>query len=187
MRKNLGVKTLLYPQPVIMIASYDENDNPDCMNAAWGAISDYNKISICVSKDHKTTSNILLKKAFTVSPGIKKFVKECDYLGIVSGNNVKNKLEVCNFHTRKSELVNAPLIEEFPLTLECKLISYNEEAEMLVGEILNVTADESILTDGKVDISKLEPISYDPDNFTYLLVNDEVGKAFKDGKELIKK
>ena len=102
MRKNLGVKTLLYPQPLIMIASYDENDNPDCMNAAWGAISDTNKISIAVSKEHKTTSNILLKKAFTVSPGIKKYVKECDYLGIVSGNNVKNKLEVCNFHTKKN-------------------------------------------------------------------------------------
>ena len=186
MRKDLGVKSYIYPQPVLMIATYDENKNPDCMNAAWGAMSDNNKVTIALSNDHKTTKNILLTKAFTVSPATLKYVKECDYLGIVSGNKVKNKLEACNFHATPSRFVNAPLIDELPLSLECKMLSYDENTEILVGEILNVSVEESILTDGKIDPDKLEAISYDPANFAYLLVKGKVGNAFKDGKDLLK-
>ncbi len=186
MRKDFGVKTFIYPQPVLMIATYDENKNPDCMNAAWGGISDSNKISIALSAFHKTTKNILLNKAFTVSPAIKKYVKECDYLGITSGNTVKDKLKVCNFHTVDSKFVNAPLIEELPLTLECQLLNYDENTEILTGEILNVSVDESILTKGKIDPNKLEAIAFDPANASYLLVKDKVGNAFQDGKDLLK-
>lgn len=186
MRKDLGVKTFIYPQPVLMIATYDENKNPDCMNAAWGGISDSNKISIALSAFHKTTKNILLNKAFTVSPATKKYVKECDYLGIASGNTVKDKLNVCNFHTVDSKIVNAPLIEELPLTLECQLLNYDENTEILTGEILNVSVDESILTKGKIDPNKLEAIAFDPANASYLLVKGKVGNAFQDGKDLLK-
>lgn len=186
MRKDLGVKTYLYPQPVLMIASYDKEGNPDCMNAAWGAISDMNKVSIALSAFHKTTKNILLTKAFTVSPATLKYAKECDYLGIASGNDVTNKLKICGLHVIKSNKVNAPLIEEFPLTLECKLLSYDKESEIMVGEIVNVTVDESILTNGKIDPDKLEAISFDPANASYLLVKGKVGNAFKDGKSFIK-
>lgn len=186
MRKDFGVKTYLYPQPVLMIATFDENKNPDCMNAAWGAISDFNKVSIALTAEHKTVKNILKTKAFTVSPATKKFVKECDYLGIASGNTVLNKLEVANFHIMESKFVNAPLIDELPLTLECKLINYDEKSEILVGEIINVSVDESILTDNKIDPNKLEAISFDPANASYLLVKGKVGNAFKDGKDLLK-
>ena len=186
MRKDFGTKTWIYPQPVLMIASYDEKGRADCMNAAWGAISDTNKISIALSAFHKTVKNILVKRAFTVSPAVKKYVKECDYLGIASANDVNNKLEVCGLHERKSEHVDAPLIEEFPLTLECKLLSYDEKSEIMVGEIVNVSADETILTDGKIDPNKLEAISFDPANSAYLLVKGKVGNAFKDGKEFLK-
>ena len=186
MRKNFGAKTWIFPQPVLMIATYDEKGVPDCMNAAWGGITDYNKISIALASDHKTTKNILLKKAFTVSSATRKYVKECDYLGIVSGNDVSNKLELCNFHTKKSEFVDAPIIEELPLTLECKLISIDPETEIVTGEIVNVSVEESILTEGKIDPEKLEAISYDSVNFAYLLVKEKVGNAFKDGKALKK-
>ena len=155
MRKDFGVKTYIYPQPVLIIASYDENNNPDAMNAAWGGISEENEISICISSDHKTTKNILLNKAFTVK---------------------------ANMHTTKSKFINAPLIDELPLTLECELISYNEESCILRGKIVNVSIDESILNEkNKIDINKFEPISFDPMNNKYLLVKDIVGDAFKDG------
>ena len=182
MRKDFGVKTYIYPQPVLIIASYDENNNPDAMNAAWGGISEENEISICISSDHKTTKNILLNKAFTVSSATKKYVAECDYFGIVSGNKENNTITKANMHTTKSKFINAPLIDELPLTLECELISYNEESCILRGKIVNVSIDESILNEkNKIDINKFEPISFDPMNNKYLLVKDIVGDAFKDG------
>lgn len=181
MRKNIGVHTFLYPQPVLMIATFDKDGNPDCMNAAWGGISDTNKITIAISASHKTTKNILKTKAFTISPATKKYVKECDYLGIASGNDIKDKLKACGLHATKSELVNAPIIEEFPLTLICKLVSYDTTNEILVGEIIDISVDEAILTNNKIDVDKLEPISFDPVNNAYLLVKEKVGNAFKDG------
>lgn len=186
MRKNFGVKTYLYPQPVLMIGTYDENNVPDCMNAAWGGISEEDQISICLSKEHKTVKNILINKAFTVSCATKKTVKECDYLGIVSGNVIKNKIEKVNFHSFKSEFVNAPIFKELPLTIECEFISYDENTSIMKGRIINVSADESILCDNKIDVNKLEAISFDPANAKYLLVKEEVGNAFRDGKEFLK-
>lgn len=181
MRKNFGAKPILYPQPVFIIGSYDENDTPNAMNAAWGGISESNEISICLSAEHKTVKNILKRKAFTVSMATADTVVPCDFVGLVSGNDMDNKLEKAGFHTFRSKLVDAPVIEELPMTVECKLISYSPETCRMVGEIVNVCAEESILTDGKIDPVKLRPITFDGMNHAYYVLGEKVGNAFKDG------
>lgn len=184
MRKNFGAKPLLYPQPVFIIGSYDENGVADAMNAAWGGISEANEISMCLSAGHKTVKNILKRGAFTVSMATADTVVPCDYVGMVSGNDVPDKLEKAGFHTVKSEFVDAPLIEELPLTVECRLISYDPETCRMVGEIVNVCAQESILTDGNIDPMKLRPITFDGANNTYHVLGEKVGNAFSDGAAL---
>ncbi len=181
MRKNFGVKPMVYPMPVFIIGTYDENGVPNAMNAAWGGITEEDEITICVSADHKTTENFTRTGAFTVSMATADFVKECDYVGIVSGNKVKDKLERCGLHTVKSELVDAPIITELPMALECRVKSYDADSCRLVGEIVNVSCDEEYLTDGKIDPAKLRPITYDSANHTYRVIGDIVGKAFSDG------
>ncbi len=185
MRKNFGAKPFLYPQPVFIIAAYDEQGIPNAMNAAWGGISEEAEISVCISPDHKTTKNILARGAFTVSMADAAHVVECDYLGIVSGNKVSDKLTHIGFHTTPSEFVDAPLIDELSMAVECKLISYDEHTCRLVGEIVNVSADEGILNEkGKVDPAKLRPITFDPMNNEYLVLGEKVGHAFSDGLKL---
>lgn len=185
MRKNFGPKPLLYPQPVLILASYSQDGTPDAMNAAWGGISDANRISICISAGHKTTENILARKAFTVSMADAGHVAECDYLGIVSANDEPNKLAKAGLHTTKSTLVDAPLIDELPMALECRLVSYDPESGCLIGEILNVCADEKILDEkGNIDPAKLRPITFDPMNSAYLVLGERVGSAFQDGAKL---
>lgn len=184
MRKNFGSKPMIYPMPVLIIGTFDENGIPDAMNAAWGGISEEKEISICVSESHKTTENILSSGCFTVSiPTVEQTVA-ADYVGIASGNDVTDKIEKAGWTYIKSDLINAPVFNELPFTLECKLISYDEETCRLVGEILNVSADESILTDGKIDLCKFRPITFDPANHAYVALGETVGKAFSDGKKL---
>lgn len=185
MRKNFGAKPLTYPQPVLIIATYDENGTPDAMNAAWGGISETKEISICLGSNHKTTKNLLKTKAFTVSMGDADHVAECDYVGIVSGNKEPDKFARSGFTVTKSELVNAPIINELAVCVECKLISYDEETERLTGEIVNVSVDESALTEGKVDVEKVRPISFDPFNNAYHVLGEKVGEAWKSGKGLM--
>ena len=185
MRKNFGAKAYLYPMPVLIIGSYDENGTPDAMNAAWGGISEETEISICISAEHKTTKNIIARGAFTVSIADAKNVVACDYVGIVSGNKEPDKIKKTGWHTTKSEFVDAPLFDELPMALECKLISYDEETCRLVGEIINICADERILDeDGKIDLNKFTPITYDPVHHTYRKLGDMVGKAFSDGRKI---
>ena len=184
MRKNFGAKPVCYPQPVFILAAYDEKGVPNAMNAAWCCISEEKEISFCVSAGHKTTHDILVRKAFTVSMADAAHVVECDYVGVVSGNDVSDKLAKCGFHTTKSEFVDAPLIDELAMALECRLISYDPETCRLVGEIVNVCADESVLTDGKIDPAKLRPITFDPVNNAYLVLGEKVGNAFQDGLKL---
>ena len=185
MRKNFGAKPYTYPQPVLIIASYDENGTPDAMNAAWGGISDDTQISMCLSAGHKTVKNILKRKAFTVSMADAANVAACDYVGIVSANDVPDKLEKAGFHTTRSEFVDAPLIDELPMALECRLVSYDEESCRMVGEIVNVSAEESVLDEnGKIDPEKLQPITFDPVNNAYLKLGEKVGNAFRDGLAL---
>lgn len=184
MRKNLGAKSVLYPMPVIVIGSYDEKKSPDAMVAAWGGVSDTNELHLCVSYEHKSAKNIIKNKEFTVSPAIKKYEKECDYLGMISANSNPNKIKDVNFHTLKAKKVNAPLFKELPFTLECKLIKYDKKTGHLYASIVNVSIDDSILTNGKVDLKKFEPLVFDGMNNTYNIVGKEVGKAFKDYKKL---
>ena len=185
MRKNFGAKPLVYPQPVFIVAAYGEEDIPCAMNAAWGGISEEREISICVSAEHKTTENILARKAFTVSMATAKYMAACDYVGVVSGNKEPEKFAKAGFHAIKSEFVDAPLIRELPMALECKVISYDTETCRLVGEIVNVCADEAVLgEDGKVDVKKLQPITYDSIHHQYLVLGEPVGQAFQVGLAL---
>lgn len=181
MRKNFGPKTWMYPQPVLILATYNEDGTPNAMNAAWGCMSDVNQIAIYVDKRHKTAENILNRKAYTVSMAVASQMVPCDYVGVVSGNNQPDKFSHTGWTTTKSEHVDAPVINELPMTLECKLLSYDEESELMLGEIVNVSADESILTEGVIDPAKLQPIAYDSCNHAYVVLGSKVGNAFKDG------
>ena len=180
-RINFGSKPLMYPQPVLIIATYDENGVPNAMNAAWGITTDYKEITISLG-EHKTTDNLAVRKAFTVSMATEDQVIPCDYVGIESGRKVPDKFAKAGFHATKSEFVDAPLIDELPMALECRVKSLNDG--ILVGEIVNVSADESVLTDGKVDPKKLKPITFDPINNTYIGLGEVVGEAFKDGNKI---
>ena len=184
MRKNFGAKPICYPQPVFILGAYDGSGVPNAMNAAWGGISDDKEISFCISAGHKTTHDILARKAFTVSMADAAHVVECDYVGVVSGNDVPDKLDRCGFQTTRSEFVDAPLIDELAMALECRLVSYDPETCRMVGEIVNVCADESVLTDGKIDPAKLRPFTFDPMNNAYLVLGEKVGNAFQDGLKL---
>ena len=186
MRKNFGSKTWLYPMPVLIIGTYDENGNPDAMNAAWGGIYSDNMIGICVSENHKTTQNITITKAFTVSVGTTNQITACDYVGLVSGKKVTNKFEKAGFHAIRSTFVNAPIIQELPMALECEFVSYDKESNFMVGKIVNVSAEEDILnSEGKIDPAKLQPILFDPCNHHYLTVGEKAGNAFSEGKKLL--
>lgn len=181
MRKNLGKKMMVTPQPVLMIGTYDENGVADVMNAAWGGQYDYSQIVISLS-EHKTTDNLRLKKEFTVSFATKDTTKISDYFGVVSGRE-QDKIAKSGVHIRKADFVDAPIIEEYPLTVECKVVSF--EDGILIGEVVNTSADERILNeDGKVDLTKLQPIVFDAFLNKYRAVGDIVGNAFKDGLEL---
>ena len=170
--------------PVLIVAAYDEQGVPNAMNAAWGGIFTDEHIGICISEGHKTTKNILSTKAFTVSMATVEQLAACDYVGIVSGNREPEKFAKAGFTAQRSEAVNAPIIEQLPMTLECEMISYDKESNQLVGRIVNVSADESILTDGKIDYHKLRPITYDPINHHYIALGEVAGNAFADGKKL---
>lgn len=184
MRKDFGPKSWLYPMPVLVIAAYDEQGRPNAMNAAWGGIFTDDTIGICLSKGHRTTQNILRTKAFTVSMGTADTVRSCDYAGIVSGNREPDKFSKAGFHATRSGHVDAPLIDELPLALECELLSYDGQSCHMTGRIVNVCADESILTDGRIDPAKLRPISFDPVNNAYLELGEKVADAFSCGREL---
>lgn len=184
MRKNFGAKTWMYPLPVLIVGSYDENGNADAMNAAWGGIYDANHVILCLSAGHKTTKNIMERKAFTISFADAAHVAACDYVGIVSGNNTDDKMEKAGFTTEKSSFVDAPVICELPMALECRLVKVNEDGN-IIGEIVNVSADKSILgEDGLIDAEKLRAISFDAVHNNYLVLGEKVGNAFEDGKSL---
>ena len=184
MRKNFGAKTWLYPMPVLIVGTYDENGIPNAMNAAWGGIYDTNQIMVCLADDHKTTENIKKVGAFTVSFATVNTVVSCDYVGIVSANDEVDKFTKAGFHARKSEFVDAPIIAELPMTVECKLLKFNEDG-ICIGEIINISADESVIDDsGKIDAKKLNPIIYDSASHAYWSFGEKVGFAFSDGKKL---
>ena len=181
-RKNFGASHALMttPQPCVMIATWDKDHTPDVMMAAWAGQYDHNQIVVSLSK-HKTTDNLELTGAFTVSFADIRTVAESDYLGIVSGNNVPDKVAKVGFTVTPSPNVDAPIINEYPLTLECKVVSWKDG--ILVGEVVNMSADESILTDAKVDLAKLQPIVFDAAGMCYRAIGEVVGGAWNAGKK----
>ncbi len=185
MRKNFGAKEMCYPMPVFIIGTYNADGTPNAMNAAWGGVTEEAQLTICVDAEHKTAENVLARKAFTVSMGTAQYVTACDYVGIVSGNKAPDKFKKAGFHATKSQFVDAPLIDELPMALECEMISYDTESCHLVGRVINVCVDDAYLDkNGKVDVAKLQPITYDPVHHQYLVLGEAVGQAFHDGLAL---
>ena len=188
MRKDLGVKPAVYPMPVLMVATYDENGVVDVMNAAWGMICDMDKITLALTETHKTVKNIKLNKAFTVSLADVKNIKEADFFGIASGNTMADKFERSGLTATKSERMNAPIIEEFPITMECELaeIVDTDNVYSIIGKIVNVSAHEDVLDEkGRVDIEKAGLLMFDQFKAGYYVTGEKVGQAWNSGKELM--
>lgn len=188
MRKNIKTTEAIFPMPVLMVSTYNEDGSIDVMNAAWGMMVDRNQVALNLTETHRTVQNIKERKAFTVSIADSKHVVEADYLGIVSGNNTPKKFENTGLTATKSENVDAPIINEFPICMECEFIEYqaNEYGCGVIGKVVNVTADEKVMKGDNVDISLVEAISFDPYTHGYYKVTERVGNAFKDGLELKK-
>ncbi|MBQ9266354.1 MAG: flavin reductase family protein [Bacilli bacterium] len=191
MKKDLGKLPAIFPMPVLLIATYDEKGKVDVMNAAWGQVCDMDKIVLFLTESHKTVKNIKLNKAFTVALVNKEHVAEADYFGIDSGNNVLDKFERTGLKASKSSRVNAPIIEEFPLTMECEVAKFIEDDEVgfaVVGRIVNVIAEDSVLDEkGKVDASKLGALTFDQFKNGYYEVGQKVAQAWNAGLKYKKK
>lgn len=183
MKKSFDAKPWFFPLPVLIIATYDESGNENAMNAAWGGLYDSDQVELCLSAGHKTTKNILARKAFTISFATKKYLEACDYVGLESGNTVPNKLEKAGFTTQKSDVVNAPIIQELPMCLECTLIKQTEEGN-IIGQIEKISVDEMYITENSIDVEKMGFISFDPIHNVYRELGAVVGKAFADGAKL---
>lgn len=182
MRKDLGVKTFLYPQPVLILSTYDQNGTPNAMNAAWGGIADDDEIMVCLSS-HKTTDNLAANPDCTIAIGTAEQVVACDYVGIATGNRVPDKLAKANWTTTKAAHVNAPIINELPLCIECTLHKVVDGCKYFF-KIKNVSADDRILTNGKIDLAKFHPLTYSPADYGYYPLGAKVGNAFADGKKI---
>ena len=188
MRKRLKLTEGIFPMPVLLIATYNEDGSVNVMNAAWGTMQERNRVALNLDENHKTVKNIKARGAFTVSIADAAHVAEADYFGVVSGNKVADKLKESGLTATKSELVDAPVINEFPLCLECKFIEFqtNEYACGVIGEVVSVTADESVMDGDKVNMSRVNAIAFDPYTHGYYKVSERVGEAFKDGLKLKK-
>ena len=185
MRKNFGKKTWLYPMPVLIVTTYNEDGTPNAMNAAWGGVYDTEQIMLCLSLDHRTTGNIRARGAFTVSIADAAHAEACDYVGMVSGRKVPDKLARAGLHTERAETVDAPVIRELPLALECRLVRFNEDG-ICIGDIVNVSVDESVLgADGVPDTDRLDAIVFDGIRNLYRHVGKAAAPAFEVGKKLI--
>ena len=183
MKKSLE-KGFITPLPVFIIATYDENGVANAMNAAWCGQVGPGMVSISLG-EHKSTDNIRKNKELTVSFATSEYVEACDYVGLVSQNKVPDKLEKCGFTVTKSEKVNAPIIDQLPVAIECKVVDIQSEfgETRVVTEIVGVQADESVLTDGVVDLDKLHPIMYDTVAKCYREIGVNIGGAWAAGKK----
>ena len=183
MKRNIKTTEAIFPMPVLLIATYNEDGSVNVMNAAWGTMLERDEVILNLTESHKTVKNIRARKAFSISIADAKHVKEADYFGIVSGNNTNDKFEKSGLSSVKSDNVDAPIINEFPICLECEL-KEGESSWGIVGKVVNVLVDEDVMNKENVDIEKLEAIAFDPYTHGYYKVNTRVGEAFKDGLEL---
>lgn len=186
MKVNIKTKDAIFPMPVLMIATYNEDGTIDVMNAAWGMMLESDYVVLNLSDTHKTVKNIKNRKGFTVSLADAKNVKVADYFGVVSSNNEPNKFEKSGLTATKSELVNAPIINEFPVCMECEFIEYQDDEYGcgVIAKVVNVSAEENVMKDGNVDITLLDAIAFDSFTHGYYKIGRRVGDAFKDGLEL---
>ena len=186
MKKSVKIVPALFPMPVILIATYNEDGTVDVMNAAWGCAHDFKQVKLNISEEHQTTRNIRRTGVFTVTIADASHVKEADYVGLVSGAKVKDKFERTGLKAHKSDLIDAPILDDFAICMECKSIPCTDEYGVL-GEILRLSVDEEYFdSDGKVNVERLRIIAYDPFNHGYHVVGEKVGQAFSDGKKLMK-
>ena len=186
MKKDIKVTEAIFPMPVLMIATYNDDGSIDVMNAAWGTMLERDHVILNLTESHKTVQNIKKRKAFTVSIADSKHVVQADYFGVVSGNNTPNKFENTELTAVKSEKVDAPIINEFPICMECEFVEYQdgEYGCGVIGKVVNVTADEKVMSGDKVDISMVDAIAFDPYTHGYYRVGERVGNAFSDGLKL---
>ena len=189
MKKSFGTKTFMFPQPVLIIGTYDENGNPDAMNAAWAQICSSDKIALFISPGHKTTKNILETKAFTVNIADVKNIVPADFFGIATGNNIPDKFERSGCTAVKSEFVNAPVITDFPVSIECELAEEinTPNVHAIIGKIINVNAEEAVVGEGdKIIPEKVDALMFDQYRSGYYKVGEKAGQAWSEGKELMK-
>ena len=186
MRTKLNITEGIFPMPVLMVATYNEDGSVNVMNAAWGTMQERDTVVLNLTESHKTVKNIKARGAFTVSIADAAHVTEADYFGVESGNRVSDKLAASGLTASKAEKVDAPVINEFPLCLECEFIEYQDGKYGcgVIGKVVNVTADESVMVDGKLDMSLVNAIAFDPYTHGYYKVTERVGEAFKDGLKL---
>lgn len=190
MKRDIETKPALFPMPVLMVATYDEGGTVNVMNAAWGMISDMDKITLFLDEGHKTTANIRAVRAFTVSLADRDHIAEADFFGIASGNKMPDKFARTGLHAVKSRHVNAPIIEEFPVAMECELLEIiaTEYSFAVVGRIVNTLAEEAVLNEREqVDPTKLSALVFDQFQSGYYSVGEQVGKAWNAGAHLMKK
>lgn len=188
MRKSIKTTEAIFPMPVLLVATYNDDGSVDVMNAAWGTMLSRDYVALNLTETHKTVKNIKARKAFTVSIADSKHVVEADYFGVVSGNDTKNKFENSNLTAEKSKNIDAPIIKELPICMECEFVEYqsDEYGIGVIGKVVSVTADESVMKDDKVDVSLVDAIAFDPYTHGYYKVTERVGNAFKDGFKLKK-
>ena len=186
MRNKITVTEGIFPMPVLMVATYNDDGTVNVMNAAWGTMVDRDVVALNLTETHKTVQNIKARGAFTVSIADADHVVEADYFGIASGNKVADKLAKAGLTATKAEAVDAPVIDQFPICLECEFIEYqgDEYGLGVIGKVVNVTADESVMVDGKVDVTRVNAIAFDPYTHGYYKVTERVGEAFSDGAKI---
>ena len=185
MKKDLGTKPFILPMPVLIIGSYNEDNSADAMNAAWGTLCEMDTVALYLSEGHKTVANIRARKAFTVAIADEANMISSDYVGLVSARTESRKIDKSGFTVSKSNHIDAPVIDELPLTLECALDYIDEKSGCVYGKIVNVIADEKVLDEsGNVDLNRLNPISYDPASRSYFTMGNKFGKAFNVGAVL---
>ena len=186
MKKQIKTTEAIFPMPVLLISTFNEDGSVDVMNAAWGTMLDRDAVALNLTETHKTVQNIKARKGFVIHIADAGHVVEADYFGVVSGNREPNKFEKSGMTYTKSELVDAPIINELPIAMECEFIEYQNDDTGLgvIGKVVRTSVEEANLKDGKVDIDSLEAISFDPYTHGYYKVGGRVGEAFRDGLKL---
>lgn len=188
MRKTLNLTEGIFPMPVLMVATYNEDGSVNVMNAAWGTMQERDHVALNLTETHKTVQNIKARKAFTVSIADAKHVVEADYFGVVSGNREPKKFENSGLTASKSEVVDAPVINEFPICMECEFVEFQDEGYGcgVIGKVVRITADEQVMNGDTIDMSAVNAIAFDPYTHGYYKVTERVGEAFRDGLKLKK-